>query len=303
VRSGKVIWAKRFDHDIDAPLSMQDEIALQVVDGMSVQLSNLTLRKNRGPSSTDSETLALFAQAMALANPPSDSARLTIAGLAFEAVVEADPSFAGGYAGRAYISAFRALWGHSPDPEAAAQQSTELARKALGIDPGSALALDALALSKLVLQDFDGAVRTSEMAIQAAPNDPYAHSYHAFILTADGQAKAGVPFAERAIRLDPLGTRTPYRNILGVVQLHAGNYELALGSLIDSQKRDGPKTAGHIASMAAAYAGLGNTEKAAELVATLPPGFVEGPWLDWQKRSFRRPEDAHRFSELLQNLL
>lgn len=302
-QSGKLIWANRFDGNLGDPLKLQDEIASKVVEGLPVGLSEWKNRRPDTHSSTGTETAALFDQAMGLANPPSNSARLKIAYLAFEAVIEADPNFAGGYAGLAYISVFKALWGHVPDSQAEAALSAKMAKRALDVDPNSPLALDALALSQLVMRDFDAAISTSERALQLAPNDPYVISYHAFILTADGQAAAAIPFAQRAIRLDPLDPRTPFRNILGVVQIHAGNYELAIRSFSENDRMKGPQSAGHKANMAAAFAGLGDIDKAARLAAQLPKGFSRGPWLDWHKRSFRHLEDALRVPTLLQSAL
>jgi adenylate cyclase len=300
--TGTIIWAGRLDRELDDPLALQNEISSKVIVGLSVGLKTLKDRARRGERSVNPEASALFKQAMDLTNPPSDATRLIIAQLAFEAVIEADPSYSGGYAGVAYIRAFKSLWGHVPDPQAEAIASGTQAEKALDINPDSSLALDALALSKMILREFDAAVKLSEQAIEVAPNDPYAHSYHAFILTANGQSEAAIPFAEKAIHLDPLNSRTPYLNILGLVQLHAGDYAGALRSLSESERKGGPQAAGHIANNAAAYVGLGEVEKATGLVATLPPGFVDGIWMDWQKRSYRFSEDANRIPELLKQI-
>jgi len=300
VKTGKLVWADRFNGTLSDPMRLRDEIAAKVAEGMAIDLSNWDTRNYKAPLPTTPEAAALFEQAMSLANPPSDAARLKIANLAFQAVIEADPDFAGGYAGLAYVSVFRALWGHVPDSQAEAGLSAKMAKRALDVDPKSSLALDALALSQLVMRDFDAAVSTSELALLTAPNDPYVQSYHAFILTADGQATRAIRFAERAVRLDPLDPRTPFRNILGVVHLHAGNYELATRSFSENNRLKGPQSAGHIANMAAAYAGLGDHREASHFAAMLPKGFREGPWLDWHKRSFRSNIDALKIPTLLQ---
>ena len=83
------------------------------------------------------------------------------------------------------------------------------------------------------------------------------------------------------------------------MQIHSENYVGALRSLLESERKGGPHTAGHVARKAAAYVGLSEPEKAAVLMASLPTGFVEGPWLDWQLRSFRFAEDALLLQELL----
>lgn len=301
-RTGKIIWANRFDNNAADPLAMQDRIATRVIADLAPDLKDWPGGAQISRRSTDVDTMALFEQAVALVNPPSDAGRLKIAQLAFETVIDADPDFVGGYAGVAYVRAFRALWGHVPEVLTEAGKSAELARTALEIDPNSALALEAMALAKLVQRDFDGALKASEQALRVAPNDPYVHSYHAFILTTDGQPEIAVSFAAKAIRLDPIGPRTPYRNILAVVQIHAGNYEQALLALAANKEMGGPRTLGHFATEAVARAMLGETDEAQRILNTLPPGFVGGPWLAWQKRSFRYAEDAERFPNLLLNL-
>ncbi len=300
--SGKVIWANRFDHSATNPLAIQDSIASRVISDMAPDLRDWPIGRQTSTPSTSIDTKALFEQAVTLVNPPSDASRLNVAQLAFESVIAADPDFAGGHAGVAYVRAFKALWGHVPDVFDEARKSAELASTALEIDPSSGLALEAMALAKLVERDFDSAVDASEQALLSAPNDPYAHSYHAFILTANGQPEKAVLFAKKAIRLDPMDPRTPYRNILSVVQIHAGNYEQALLALAANKEMGGPQTPGHSATEAAAYAMLGRPDEARRILKTLPPGFVGGPWLAWQKRSFRKPEDAERFPTLLLNL-
>jgi len=64
----------------------------------------------------------------------------------------------------------------------------------------------------------------SRRSIELQPNDPYVNAYHAVILSFNGQAKLAIPFARRALRLDPLVPRSPYLNILGMVYFHAGEF-------------------------------------------------------------------------------
>lgn len=76
------------------------------------------------------ETLTMFKQALHIANPPSDINRLKIAGEVFKKVIDADPNFAGGYAGVSYVRAFMAMWGHAAAPSTEAHNVLELAQNA-----------------------------------------------------------------------------------------------------------------------------------------------------------------------------
>jgi tetratricopeptide (TPR) repeat protein len=89
-------------------------------------------------------------------------------------------------------------------------------------------------------RDFAAAVELSRTAVESQPGNPYVNTYHAFILAANGQASQGMPYAERALQLDPLTERTPYLNILGFVSFHAAQYQRSLDAWHMNEERFGP---------------------------------------------------------------
>lgn len=303
VSSGREIWAHRADRNLENELEISEELALKVTEGLveSFPGQHLTPIALMEPIQ-NSEARARFKQAMNLANPPSDPRRLRAAGRVFSEVMDAAPEFAGGYAGSAYIYAFLAWWGHSESADEYTQKALALANKALELDPNIGLAYSALAFTHLNTRDFDAALTASSDAIRVQPNDPYVSIYHAFILCANGQPEQGLAFAKRAIRLDPIFPRTPYRNILGVLHFHLGQYQQALDAFQRNTDIGGPRSPGLLAYNVAAYALLGRKQEAKISFALLNSYNESFNWRAWLRRSLKNEQDANRVLQPLSEL-
>ncbi len=292
-RTGQQIWAERYDRDLRGALDFQNELAVRVVQGMSVSLRGNDLGRFSARHFATYEAMALYRQAMDILNPPNDSARLQIAQQAFQRSIEIDPGYAGGYAGLAYTYVFATFWGHSATPEADLQTTVALAEQALAADPSFGLAYTSLAFVKLIRRDFAAALELSRTALEVQPGDPYINTYHAYILAADGQAAQGIPYAERALQLDPLSERTPYLNILGFVSFHAGEYRQSLDALHRNQERGGPSPDAFEAYIVAANVALGRLDLARKHLQILDSYGEAGSMADNPLLSkFRHPEEA-----------
>ena len=301
--TGVQIWAERFDRQITSELALQSELAGKLVDSLSTQLQ---LEKTHIPvqrSDTDPETWSLYKQALNLVNPPSDPARLKLSLRAFEQITQQDPDFAGGFAGVAYVHAFKAFFEHGESADNDLRMALEMGAKAQSLDPSFGLSYSAQAFALLVNRDYEQALRASEKAIRLTPNDPYVLTYHGFILCAAGDAEEGIAFAEKALRLDPLNARTPYLNILGIVSFFAGHYEKALQAFLMNRERRGPLGPGVHNFVAASYAALGDSANAK---ATLSfAGLLENAdfnWENWVRRSWKNPEDSEHILKLIETI-
>ena len=132
-----------------------------------------------------------------------------------------------------------------------------------------------------------------ELAVDVQPGDPYANSYHAYIVTADGRTAEGIAHAERAVRLDPLAVRGPHLNILGLASFYAGEYQGAPDAFLKSKVRGGPFMSVHQAHIVAAYTALGSVDEAREQLKYLEEygdNWATSPLL----HIFRRLEDAEK---------
>jgi len=302
-QSGHQVWAERFDRQLDNELNLQDEIARNVVQSLSLNLQEY--ENYSGKNSVNPEAHALFKQAMHLGNPPSDPGRIKVALRAFERVIELDPAYAGGYAGAAYMYSFRVFWGHTQSIEEDMLKAVELADQALSIDSRFGLAYSAKAFIHVSRKEYDKAITVSQQAVNAQPNNPYVMSYYGVILCFSGQAQAGIEYAKRALRLDPLYSRTPYLNILGFIYYQTGQYQLALDAFLRSLERGGPNGPGIQAIRAATYLSLEQEKDAKttqELLAMHNGGFSLDRYEAWLQRAFKNEADVQRIMQPLREL-
>ena len=130
--------------------------------------------------------------------------------------------------------------------------------------------------------------------LQIEPNSPYISTYHAAVLVASGRPEDAISHAGRALRLDPISTRTPYLNILGMSYFHAGDYQKALRSFQRNIERGGPFGAHIQAYLTATYALLGKSHLAKENLETLEMYRDGFDWKAWIRRWQKDPQEAER---------
>ena len=300
-KSNRQLWAGRFDRDASDMLAVQDELAGRVVEGMSAGLTAAIADVPR--SLVAGEARALYRQAMDLANPPGDKARLAAAKQAFVRAIEIDSHYSRAIAGLAYVYVFNVLFGHSAVPDDDIEQSRQLAAEALSLDQTVGLAYTTMAFQALIEADQQGALDMSTKAISVQPSDPYLNTYHAYFLAMNGQAAAGIPYAEHALRLDPLNTRSPFMNILGFVSFYADDYQGAHDAYVSNRDRGGPFSAGHHTYIVASLAALGMRDEALIQLKILDeqggmPVSTGGPLVD----RFKDTEDRKKLTRIISQL-
>lgn len=288
------LWAERFEIKKSAPLRIRDGVSSKIIQGIAQSLTGITQQAKQSTHVKNREAYDLYKQAMNLLNPPADSWRMMAARRAFERVIKLDSNWAGGYAGVAYTYAFNVWWGHSKEPEEELKKARDNARKALALDNSFGLANSALAFVHLSQRNFDKALLHSKMAIKSRPSDPYVLAFHGFILCASGDAKTGLAFAQRSMRIDPFSARTPFLNILAVINFHIGNYNKTLELLERNIKRGGPIHAGTQSHQVAALVKLGRMQEAGSIYNIMTLYREEFNYIKWLKRSFKLEEDANK---------
>jgi len=164
--TGLQLWAERFDSQAGDELALQEELARKVVSSLSISLPAAATVRFGQRYTQNKPAWFLFKQAMNLANPPSDPARLELALHAFDQVSIMDPGFAGGFAGSAYIKSFMVFFGHSQEPDADRKAAMELAARARKIDASFGLTYSAMAFIQLSQHEFAEALAMSSRAIE-----------------------------------------------------------------------------------------------------------------------------------------
>jgi TolB-like protein/cytochrome c-type biogenesis protein CcmH/NrfG len=293
--------SRQFEGTFDRVFDLEEEIARGIASIVSATQTPSFNRRIEGLKNLDPEVIALYYEATTLRDPPSDPTRSRLAEEAYRRVIELDPEFAGGYAGLAYVLAFRSWWKVGEDPEIDGQKALEAARKAVDRDPDLGWAQMSLGIALNIAGDHEGALEAARRAAEMSGDDPYVLSFSALIQTFEGEVDAAVPLARAALRLDPLSVRTPFRNILGAILFQAGEYQESLDVLMENLELGGPDGP-HVAHWrAGSLAALDRPEEARrELTkaSSFPYNFDMQDFLS----AFRNPIDGGKLLEVLEPL-
>jgi len=295
-QSGYVIWSD----DIETGKSHNASSVIdQVNRGISQQLGLEPPKALPPHSSFDQDRYALYAQARNLTHPPGNKLRVTLALGIFNTLIDAYPEFAEAYAGAAYAHSARVWWRHSELPKDDAGKTKYYAQKALELDSNAGLAYLALGILKMADQEQQEAAAYLQQAVDVQPSNSLALAVLAMFKLWAGNPEGSVPLIEQAIRLDPFTPRTPYWNILGVVQFHLGNYEEAVIAIQKNLSRGGPQPATQVFYLAASMVGMGRIEEARQLLHGLNASSDNARWQSWVYDNFT---DKSEFDHLMSKL-
>jgi len=134
----------------------------------------------------------------------------------FERAVERDPQFALAYAEMADCYALL-NWYVEPPPEGAWERARQAARRAVEADEQLAEAHASLGFVKLHYErDFKGAEKEFRRAIELKPDNPVAHRWRAFNLSAMGKYDEAISEIRRAQEISPRSPviATAFANVL-----------------------------------------------------------------------------------------
>jgi eukaryotic-like serine/threonine-protein kinase len=249
VSTGSQLWGKRYRRPFAGILSVQEEIAKEITEALSLKLSGEDERRLTKRYTENSEAYQLYLRGRYYFDQrTAEGMRLAID--SFREAIKKDSKYALAYAGlaNAYISSDTALPPRDNIPKA-----KEAAMKSLESDDSLAQVHTALGR---VLQHGDwnwpAAEREFKLAIQLNPNYAEAHHMYSHYLTPMGRLEESVVEAKRALDLDPLDVLLNIH--LGWAYLYARRYDDAIEQLKKSISMDSSIEAAHSA-LGRAYLG------------------------------------------------
>ena len=198
VDHGATRWGQRYDLRGSDILKFQDDVAQEVVQGLSVQLSGAEQERMNTPRTHSPEAYNSLVQARAYFNEYSSTSRVESLRegqrLAQQAIA-LDPSFADAYVVLAQLDAWEAA-NFAENAGRVLSDAEEAARKALALEPTSEAA-NAVLGGVLVEQGKNAeAIRVLRQAASQAPNDVQVWDYLGY-----GYHYAGlIDLAEQALR-------------------------------------------------------------------------------------------------------
>jgi tetratricopeptide (TPR) repeat protein len=222
--------------------------------------------------------------------PPEDRARLTTSLNLFQRVIEIEPNFAGGYAGKSIALSFQIIFLKSEYPVVDLGQALMLAESAIDVDPEYSLGYAAQALAHSINGEADKTLATVRRFLTIHPHQPNANSIASVALTISGESSRAIVLLKEALELNPDEPRTPYLNILGVAQYINGDYSGAAESIEMNLARKGPTGSHMDVFLAAAYAQMGKDFEAQAVIEKLQRTSPDYPVESWL-RNFIKSED------------
>jgi TolB-like protein len=257
-RQNAQIWGSQFNRRFEDIFELQEELARRISESLRLRLTPEEKRLLNKRPTENREAYLLYLKAMYYAN------KWTAAGIQqgfsySRRAIEADPLFAGAYAGLAYlyiqVSYFSIL---SPIESFPAARAATL--KALEIDPTLATAHACLSYILLAYDwDWAGAEKASRRAIELAPNIPAGHYVRSQWCLVNGRAEEAIEEAKKALELDPLSL--PNMHNLANIYHELHRYELAIQQLQQILEFE-PASPRAREALAFTYASMGKYEEA-----------------------------------------
>jgi adenylate cyclase len=266
-RSGFHLWSSTYERSVADLFTMQDEIAISVVEALRLRLSGPVERG--GSRNARAIDAYLRGQAHWVARTGAD---LHLALGLFQEAVREDPDYAAAHAGMALTWAVLPFYSEVPAHEALARGS-QAAAEALAIEPNLPEAFAALGqLAQNFQWDIAGAERYYRRALGANAGVVPAQQWHAEALLLLGRLTHAEEAVARAMALDP-GAPAPrlvQAILLAVRRDHAG----ALAAFESLGREHSALAVAHINHALAAF-DAGQPERAAAALKAAFPGNAE----------------------------
>lgn len=222
-------WAGRFEGVLDDIFELQDQVTQSVVGAIGPQLERAEIERARRKPTDSLDAYDYYLRGMAKLH---EGTRDTIdqALPLFHQAIAADPEFASAYAMAAWCHCWRKVNGWMGDRAAEMTEGVRLARRAVELDKGDAVALtrSGHALGHLA-DDLPGGIALLDRALVLNPNLAAAWFLGGFLRLWHGETEAAIEHFSHGIRLSPLDPEL-YRMQAGLAAAHLfmGRYDVAL---------------------------------------------------------------------------
>jgi adenylate cyclase len=294
--SGAHIWAERFDRELTDIFAVQDELTQEIIAALKIKLSPSEKARIAagGTKNVDAHDFFLRGRELVAGNK-RDREMFVEANACLRRAIELDPNYAGPYAALAwaYVMDYQNRW--SDSPETSLDQAQRLVDEAIAKDDKDPFVHYVAALVGLWKKDYERWAHEADRALSLAPNYGHAHLARGLVYVYTGEPVKGIPYIERAIRLDP--AQQQYRHFLGTAYLVAGNYEAA-AAILRERVAITPSTDLSRALLASALGHLGHLEEARQIWRELKEINPRYSYVDhFGRLPFRNPVDADTLTE------
>jgi TolB-like protein/class 3 adenylate cyclase/Flp pilus assembly protein TadD len=271
--TGHHLWADRYDGNLESVFSLQDKVTQKIIGSLTVKLTP-NEKQHLAQKNTDNvEAYDTFLKGW------EHCLRLTADDFAkaipyLEKAIELDPKYGRAYAAMALIYWTTSLnyWKWEPTLGVTMDECYLSAPKylAMAMENPTSLAHQVNADMMLYKRLHGKAIFEAERAIELDPNDARAQFTMGKVLIFDGRPEEGVEFIKKAMRLDPYYPAEPLCS-LGLAHFGLGQLEKAV-NLIERGLKHNPELYRFNLALTAAAAQLGLNKKAQETLVAWKRG-------------------------------
>jgi eukaryotic-like serine/threonine-protein kinase len=201
-KTDELLWADRYDGEIEDVLDLQSRIAETVAKEIAVQMTPREAQRlaQRRPVNPEAHVEYLKGRHEAAAHSPQ---AIELSLRHFQRALELDPKYAAAWAGIAHCHVVRASRGMAP-PAAAAAEARAAAMKAIGLDDSLAEAHAALGEVAMQERDLPRAIRSLQRAVELNPGVTYVYAALGRLYYSIERHHEAHETMLRALSLDPL---------------------------------------------------------------------------------------------------
>ena len=198
-RSGYHLWSEKYDRKLTSIFAVEDEIAKAITERLQVQLAGENAQSLVAQKAVDPRAHDFYLRGLTLL-----AARAVAEAVdAFQHAVTIDPDYAQAWAALAEAQALLPAYGATA-PQMAYTNSLESARRALALNPDTALAYVAQGMVYSDQMRWADADRALQRALTLAPGDAEVLNQYGQFLDGIGELEPALKVFDRALQRDPL---------------------------------------------------------------------------------------------------
>jgi adenylate cyclase len=297
-KTGKHLWAERYDRELKDIFAIQDEITMKIITAMQVKLTEGERARVYAKGTDNLEAYLKFLQGSEhyRAMNKENNAR---ARKIYEETIALDPEYAEAYSMLGWTHWIDVWLEASKSSRDSIRQAFELAQKSIALDDTCQPAHTLLSNLYLITRQHERAIAEGEKAIALDPNSADAHAiFGGQVLVFSGKPEEGVLLLEKAIRLNPI-TPSWCLHMLGMAYRETGRYKESVTACRKAIKLQ-PNNIFAYLILAATYTMLGREDEArtaAAKVLRIDPKFSVEHFA--KTRPHIDPANTARFADAL----
>jgi adenylate cyclase len=298
--NGHHIWAERYERELKDIFALQDEITIKILSAIRVKLTEGDQASGAEKYFKGKQGLDCYMKIVETKKyyEGHNVEALRAASRIAEEVLAMCPENPITYVLLSDIHWLTYWLGPKQSRRESIEKGIEMAEKAIAMDDSIPGPYSQLGLFYSLKREFDRAIEKAERAVALAPGMMSTNQCLAMSLYYASRAEEAIPFFQKAIRLNPVGSTGVYLNFAAALK-NTGRFDEAVAAYKKSIQRAPDNIFAHI-GMAVTCIMMGHEEEAraeAAEVLKINPNFSVDSWAE--SLVFRDQSDTDRIVNAL----